>query len=961
MAAGIINLGSLQMHLLADDSQYNATMRNANALLDKTAGKMRTIGRKMTTRITLPLALIGGAAVREFAKFDDAMTQSLAIMGDVSDEMRKKMEATAETISTRSITSANELAEAYFFLASAGMDAAQSEAALATVEKFAVAGRFDMALATDLLTDAQSALGLSSKDAAKNMRGLLKVSDILVKANTLANATVQQFSEALTNRAGPAIKQYNMELEEGVAILAAYADQGLKGQEAGSMMARGVRLLIRGINENREAYEKLNIDVEQFASTGKNLTGVLDDITKATDGMGPAQKAATLELLGFQARAQDAILPLLGLTERIQGYREELLKAAGTTQEVADKQLRSFSSQLKIVWNNVRAAAREIGRILAPAVEYVGNRVKAATVWFRGLSEPVRRFLVIMAGAVAILGPLILLIGNLIIVTKLLRVAMLKAAIPAKGLMATLVANPIVLFALAIGTAAAALTVLEGKALSLDNTIGSLYKIIGTGAITVGMIIQGLVTVFKIGSRTIALAIGAIVNAGNWLYQFFKNTVGAGLELVWEGVKLGVKSMRISVETAFNFVKKAITSALGWMLRKLAEAIRKMAGLAEKAPVVGDEVSQALGKMSAAAATFSLDMDTATGNAEKKLKSLKDENDRATEAMSTKWTKFAEDAKKPIEPVFELSSIIKDIKDDAKVGGDALLEMAENMLRLQRGTTKAGKVTVDEAEIDALKKMLQTIQSVNAQISELRPTMREFFQETAGGILEMAGDPDAQALAFGNQQMISQYENRLQIIQEYGERQSEILRQISDSNLDASAEAAAKEQAIDAHKRAVMLSGLSALIGASASLLLTGGKKNFKIYKALAMGEAAMATYSAANKALNAGPVPNPAFAAAIVLMGLARVRQIAATKPGSPAMGGVGGKITGYTAKPTGEIGEFIVGGEAAETKPKVEKHYHIENVYGKVDPEFVDMIAGSMEDRAGDGRSFGFTYVED
>ena len=60
------------------------------------------------------------------------------------------------------------------------------------------------------------------------MAQMSRVSDVLVRANTLANATVQQFSTALTSKAGAALKSFNKDVEEGVAVLAAMADQGIK-------------------------------------------------------------------------------------------------------------------------------------------------------------------------------------------------------------------------------------------------------------------------------------------------------------------------------------------------------------------------------------------------------------------------------------------------------------------------------------------------------------------------------------------------------------------------------------------------------------------------------------------------------------------------------------------------------------------------------------------------------------
>ncbi|MBU0847697.1 phage tail tape measure protein, partial [Patescibacteria group bacterium] len=330
---------------------------------------MRMFGMMATAAVTLPVV----GMIAAYGKFDSEMTKSTAIMGHMTAGLRKGMEETAESISRNSVTAATELAKAYFYLASAGMDAQQSIAALPVVEKFAVAGAFDMAQATDLLTDAQSALGLSSKDAQQNMAGMLKVSDALVKANTLANATVEQFSSALTNEAGAAIKQFNLGLEEGVAILATYADQGLKANSAGSMFARMIRLLVKSIKDNQEVFDRLNINTEEFATTGKNVTEVIRGITEATAGMGPVQKAATLEMLGFEARIQQAILPLLGLTDKIRGYEQELMKAGGITQDVADKQLASFSSQMKILWNQIKGVGREIGSYLAPHVKTLGK------------------------------------------------------------------------------------------------------------------------------------------------------------------------------------------------------------------------------------------------------------------------------------------------------------------------------------------------------------------------------------------------------------------------------------------------------------------------------------------------------------------------------------------------------------------------------------------------------------
>ncbi len=411
MAFGL-DLGNLLVHLRGDESQFVRSMSNAEKKLRAVSDKLTSIGRSMTMRVTLPIVGIGAAATKSFASFDDAMTKSLAIMSDVTPAMRKEMELLATTISKRSVTSATNLAKSYFFLASAGLSAEQSIAALATVERFAVAGAFDMALATDLVTDAQSALGLTVKDAQKNLENMTRVTDVLTGANTLANASTQQFSEALM-RAGPAMKAYGIEVEEGTAVLAAYADQGKKAAEGGEMFGRMLRLMIKGFLDSREAWDRFGVSIVDADDKMRPLADIVRDLTDLLGGMGVTQKASALAMLGFQARSQQTILPLLGMGDAIELYNEKLLLMRGITQEIYEKQLKSFSSQMKIVWNNVKDVARQVGEILAPSILRLNELVLRATGFWDSLNDSVKRNAILYVAAAAAIGPVLLATGLL--------------------------------------------------------------------------------------------------------------------------------------------------------------------------------------------------------------------------------------------------------------------------------------------------------------------------------------------------------------------------------------------------------------------------------------------------------------------------------------------------------------------------------------------------------------------
>lgn len=410
-------LEKLVVRLTGDGTGYlrmineavNATT-NAARKIQAAGNSMQMLGAKMTIGVALPVT----GMIKAYANFEDAMTKSTAIMTGVDAELRREMEETAISIARNSITSAHKVAEAYYFLGSAGLDARQSMAALSTVEKFATAGAFDMATATDLLADSQSALGMRASGAAENLKQMIKVADTLVKANILSNASVEQFSEAITNDAGAAIKQYNIDLEEGIAILAAYADQGTKGVAAGSQMGRLIKLLIKSINDNGKEFKKLNIEYDEFAETGKNVTGVIEGIAAAVASMGPAQKAATLEKLGFESLVQQALLPLLGATEKIREYEEALKSAGGTTDEVATKQLKSFTSQMLILWNRIKEVSLIIGEELSPYVKWLSDKLSIVIAWFRSLNDQTQKVVATVIGFVAILGPLLTLFGTML-------------------------------------------------------------------------------------------------------------------------------------------------------------------------------------------------------------------------------------------------------------------------------------------------------------------------------------------------------------------------------------------------------------------------------------------------------------------------------------------------------------------------------------------------------------------
>jgi len=424
--------------------------KRAEGIIKKFGKGMKDAGKQMTM-LTAPIAAAGIAAIKFGTDFDQAMTQSLAIMGEVSGDMRKKMEVAAREMAKTSTFSATQIAEAYLFLASSGQTAEQSLVSISRVTKFAQAGNFDLNTATTLLTDSQSALGLKVKDVTQNLYNMTRVSDVLTEAANRSNGSVQQFAEALTNKAGSALRLLGKDIEEGVAVLAAYADQGLKGDAAGEALNITLRDLQIAAIENNSAFKTAKVTVYDAAEEMRNMADIVQDLEGYLAGMSDEQRRMALKTLGLKDKSMSATLALVGLSGKIREYEIGLRAAGGATDEVAKKQLESFRSQLIIVKNRLIDLALTLWEKLYPVLKddiipVVDGFVKTLDVLvsiFTFLPDFVQKTALVLAGLAVAIGPLVYIMGSLIIATKAFTAAVLLNN-------AALLLNPFILAAAAV-------------------------------------------------------------------------------------------------------------------------------------------------------------------------------------------------------------------------------------------------------------------------------------------------------------------------------------------------------------------------------------------------------------------------------------------------------------------------------------------------------------------------------
>ena len=281
--------------------------------------------------------------------FQQEMNSSLAIVRNMTPQMRKVLEEQAKAVARDTRYSATEIAKGYYYLFSAGLDANQVLASVGISAKFSQAAMADMATSTDILTDAVTALGMDSKDSATYLQNITRVADVLGTAASNANATIVQFGEALTEKAAARMRILNIPLEEGVAVLQAFASQAKKGAEGGTAFDIVMRDLTKNAIEHAEAWQKAFGRDVIFAATGalRQLPDIIADMEKIMETMTPKARTELLISLGIPAKSAAYTAMLIGLSDQMREWTAQNKAAGGAIEDIASKQLPPFTKALE--------------------------------------------------------------------------------------------------------------------------------------------------------------------------------------------------------------------------------------------------------------------------------------------------------------------------------------------------------------------------------------------------------------------------------------------------------------------------------------------------------------------------------------------------------------------------------------------------------------------------------------
>ena len=278
--------------------------------------------------------------------FESSMSNNAALFKATGKELDQLTE-TAQHYGETTQFSASEAADALGYMALAGWDAEKASKELGGVLDLAAASGMELAQASDMVTDYLSAFSKSAVTAAE-------FADMLAYAQANSNTTAEQLGEAYKNSAAN-LNAAGQDVRTVTSLLAAMANQGLKGSEAGTALSAMMRDLTAKMKDGKVQIGETVVAVQDAEGNYRDLTDILKDVEKATNGMGDAEKAAALKSVFTADSMKGLNLVLNDGVDKAADFEESLRNSTGAASEMAGVMNDNVAGSLKLLKSNIES------------------------------------------------------------------------------------------------------------------------------------------------------------------------------------------------------------------------------------------------------------------------------------------------------------------------------------------------------------------------------------------------------------------------------------------------------------------------------------------------------------------------------------------------------------------------------------------------------------------------------
>jgi TP901 family phage tail tape measure protein len=373
---------------LGVSDRLTAGLRRAQRRLRAFGDRVRAVGARLTA-ISAGIGAGFAISTRVFAGFDDRMRVVRAVTGATEQQFESLREEAKRLGRTTSFT-AGQVAEAMTELGRAGFDPQAILDSTEAVLALARATSTELPRATEIAGAALRGFNLPATEMGR-------VSDVLTATANKSAQTLEDLFEAFKPVA-PLAVEAGESIEDVAAAIGILANNGIKGSLAGNALARAYKNLA---NESRQVeLRRIGVEAVDAAGNLRPLADIINDLAKATQGLGSAERLAIFESLF--GRGQAAALKLASSGQAFDTLRNEIKRSAGIAVQTADQMDAGIGGAFRRLLSAAEGIAIAIGEAIEAPVRRAADALAKIAGWITKVVNRNRELIATIAKVTAI-------------------------------------------------------------------------------------------------------------------------------------------------------------------------------------------------------------------------------------------------------------------------------------------------------------------------------------------------------------------------------------------------------------------------------------------------------------------------------------------------------------------------------------------------------------------------------
>ena len=362
------------------------------------------VGTTLTKNLTVPIAAAAGAAVKNYAEVDKTMVLTNKTMANSADEAELLNKAMQDAASN-SVYGMDEAANATLNFARAGLDAEEAASALAPAMNLAAGEGGDLDTVSAGLVATINGFGDSFGDAEH-------YADVFANACNNSALDIDSLSDSMSI-AAPIFNAAGYSVEDAALYMGVMANAGIDAGEAANSLKTGFARLISPAKEGAEWLEKLGINVTNADGSMKDSVTIQRELHDSFSTLSESEQIAAASAI-FGKNQMSKWIALINTAPEDVEELNTALQNENTTAEMADAMMNGFGGSIEKLKSTLDVLMYSLGGLIAEYLTPVIEKVQGVVDAFLALDDETKDHIIKIAGIVAAVGPVLLIIGKVV-------------------------------------------------------------------------------------------------------------------------------------------------------------------------------------------------------------------------------------------------------------------------------------------------------------------------------------------------------------------------------------------------------------------------------------------------------------------------------------------------------------------------------------------------------------------